>query len=149
MAYLRDKALREIRTAPQFEAFHAQWVDEVRHRISTSKGGRCSHGQAQKAINVFLKVYVDFAGRPDQATARRLRRFLHVPLDSLVMKAIRSRYREDAARPPKPKNYSLSNLHDDDYLKWQEFLRRKHPTNPVLFDVAWWQARKAKARNGR
>jgi len=44
-----------------------------------------SYGQAQKPLNVFLKVYIDFAKQPDRELAEKLAPFLHVPLDSVVM----------------------------------------------------------------
>jgi hypothetical protein len=40
----------------------------------TAQRRRTSYGQAQKAVNVFLKVYVDWAKLPDRRNALRLRR---------------------------------------------------------------------------
>ncbi len=54
-----------------------------------------SYGQAQKPVNVFLKVYVDWAKLPDRKTAIRLAKYLHVPLDSVVMGRVRREHRDD------------------------------------------------------
>ena len=142
MANEKDEKLRGIKTPGAFEEFHAEWIREFRSRIRTSKDKHCSYGQAQKAINVYLKVYVDHARLPDVSTAKRLRRFLHVPLDSLLMKTIRKwsdAHGETA--PPKSKNSGLSNLDKRGYRQWQDFFKQKHADKPVLFDVVWWLAR--------
>ncbi len=51
----------------------------------TNRQKSLSYGQAQKPLNVFLKVYVDWAKQPTRELADKLAPFLHVPLDSLLM----------------------------------------------------------------
>jgi hypothetical protein len=53
-----------------------QFVENMRSTVgTTSEGKQISYGQAQKPINVFLKVYVDWAGLPKIEVATRLRAF--------------------------------------------------------------------------
>src|ERR1035438_592956 len=53
--------------------------------LDSSESDRLSWGQAQKPLNVFLKVYVAWARLPEATVAERLDHFLHVPLDSVLM----------------------------------------------------------------
>jgi len=145
MAWARDEGLRRIMSRGAFDHFHAEWTRAVRRRIQTSRGRPCSYGQAQKPINVYLKVYVDHAGRPDASTARRLRPFLHVPLDSLLMTAILKRNpARGGAALPRMKDFSLEGLDKRRYLQWQRFFRQRYAAKPVLFDTVWWLARNRK-----
>jgi len=73
-------------TREHFDGVHAQTCDRIISSFKTNRNEKLSYGQAQKPVNVFLKVYVDWAKRPDKELADKLIPFLHVPLDSLLMR---------------------------------------------------------------
>lgn len=90
------KGLKKIKNQRQFDSFLDKFVKEVIKRIKiTSVGNRISYGQGQKAVNVFLKVYVDWASYPDKKTMDRIKRFLHVPFLLDVIWARAPRFRGD------------------------------------------------------
>lgn len=142
--------LRYIRNQREFERFHGRFVNEVMSRIKrTSIGSKISYGHGQKAVNVFLKVYVDWAFYPDRKTAERIKGFLHVPLDYWLMWYIKSECRKDFDKIVKPiyrkkiinvSNFSLSKINKDIYYAWQRLCRKICPARPVLLDVIWARA---------
>ncbi len=75
-------------TRDHFETIYAETCERILVSFKTNRGESLSYGQAQKPLNVFLKVYVDWANRPDQGLAEKLIPLLHVPLDSLLMQFI-------------------------------------------------------------
>ena len=126
-----------------FDQLHNRYMRCLITNVRTARGRRLSYGQAQKPVNVFLKVYVDWAGRPTTAVRRRLIRHLHVPLDSVLMKTVKTHYPEwydSIIRPYLKKRgqaISLAKMDKRLYLRWQEFFRREAPQNPLFFDLAW------------
>lgn len=68
-----------------FNAIHAQPCEAILSLFKTRRSETLSYGQAQKPLNVFLKVYVDWAKQPTRELAEKLTPLLHVPLDSLLM----------------------------------------------------------------
>lgn len=93
-----------VETVPKFyglvtrehvDTIHAQTCERILSSFKTKSNQDLSYGQAQKALNVFLKVYVDHAKRPDPELAQKLVPFLHVPLDSILMKFIAREFREE------------------------------------------------------
>jgi hypothetical protein len=130
-----------------------------------------SWGQAQKPLNVFLKVYIAWARLPEAPVAERLGRLLHVPLDSVLMGFMRKgfprEYRqylvegcaklvgEVAAQYPDVARDRIARLLVDSvqlasmrkalYAAWQEFLRFIHPDRPILLDTIWATHRKRDA----
>lgn len=142
MAIQKVSELKGINTKMKFDAFHKQWMSEFINRIKTNRNLKCSYGQAQKAINVFLKLFVDWANLPDENTAKKILPFLHVPLDSILMKTVSKNYIDFYKREIKPlqKNnysFSLSKVNEYIYTKWQNFFREKYPEKPLLFDIVW------------
>ena len=94
MAWQIVGTLSRVRDQQTFDRFHHRLVLRTLRTITrTSRRKHLSYGQAQKAVNVFLKVYVDWAKLPGKATAIRLGRLLHVPLDSIVMDQVRREHR--------------------------------------------------------
>ncbi len=85
-------ALPSIETVGDFDALHRRTVAQLIRNFQTARGVGVSYGQAQKPINVFLKVYVDWAHRPSTSIRERLLPFLHVPLDSILMKTIKAQF---------------------------------------------------------
>jgi hypothetical protein len=142
MAVESIKQLDRIRSLRQFDSFHESWIKRFVNEIHTNTGKKCSVGQAQKAINVFLKVYVDWALLPKPTRARRLRPFLHVPLDRILMKSIAEkfpRFFNERIRNLRKGNYghSLSKIGRKEYDEWQVFFRRSYSRKPILFDLIW------------
>jgi hypothetical protein len=125
----------DIRTRQDLDAWHDNFAVSVQKKIKTAKELSPSYGQAQKPINVFLKIYVDWASLPDSETAQKLRPHLHVPLDSVVMGVIEEK------SPQFYQKYELETLRlaeidRDLYLRWQSCFRRMSPEKPLLLDIA-------------
>ena len=126
MAVRRVRKLSSIYTIEEFDKFHRQWISQFIKRIRNNRQEKCSVGQAQKAINVFLKVYVDWARLPDRLTADRIAPYIHVPLDSILMKSITRRFpnfKKDILETRQVRNYShsLSKIERTEYDRWQHF----------------------------
>ncbi len=142
MAIKRVSELKGINTKKEFDVFHKQWMSEFINKIKTNRNRKCSYGQAQKAINVFLKLFVDWANLPDEKTAKKILPFLHVPLDSILMKKVSGNYIDFYKREIKPLgkvnySFSLSKVNEVTYTQWQNFFREKYPEKPLLFDIVW------------
>lgn len=139
--------LDRIRDRNTFNNYHHRLVCRVMRDISeTSRGKSISYGEAQKPINVFLKVYVDWAKLPSPACAKRIGQFLHVPLDSVVMGQVRQedreRYYETVApiyrkEGERPSDLRLSIITYPMYRAWQRFFREIRPHRPIDLDVIW------------
>lgn len=147
MAVEKVKKLPTLDSETKFDRFHRKWLEEFIGKIKRNNIKKCSVGQAQKAINVFLKLYVDWAKRPDLKTATNVLPFLHVPLDSILMKTIAERFPDffnKKIRPLRKDNYtnSLSKIEVDEYEEWQQFFRKQHPKKPILFDIIWAMKRR-------
>jgi len=128
---------QDIPTHDKFDAWHDQFVKKVRSTIgTTSRGEMISYGQAQKPINVFLKVYVDWAELPKPEIATRLRPYLHVPLDSVLMKYIRYHFPQYYQRF-NLKVTPLSQMEKEQYYSWQKCFREIYPRKPLIIDVFW------------
>ena len=54
-----------------FDTWHAEICDKILADFKTSRGEKLSYGQAQKPLNVFLKVYVDWAKLPSRELAEK------------------------------------------------------------------------------
>jgi hypothetical protein len=140
--------LPSVQSRNEFDALHKECVTDLLSTFKTSRNSQPSYGQGQKPINVFFKVYVDWAGRPDGQTRGRLLSNLHVPLDSIVMKTIKKKYPEWYNTTVRPliktplQEFSLSKIDEELYGVWQEFFRAQYPAKPLLFDVVWAMGRK-------
>ncbi len=75
-----------------FDSWHSSMCSRIIADLKTAKGGKLSYGQAQKPLNVFLKVYVDWAKLPSRELAEKLTPALHCPLDSVVMKFVKREF---------------------------------------------------------
>jgi hypothetical protein len=151
-------------THEHFESVHAGACEAILNSFKTNRGNSLSYGQAQKPLNVFLKVYVDWASQPNADLAQALRPLLHVPLDSLLMEFIANEFRDEyqsrimplrqrlaewiASRmeggTPKMVSRSWGNefsltgvMMKEIYLAWQEILRSLYPGKPVMLDIIW------------
>ncbi|MBI4282412.1 MAG: hypothetical protein HY672_02865 [Chloroflexi bacterium] len=165
LAWGEVQKLVHVKSLDEFDEFHDQFVNEVLETITTNKGEKVSYGEAQKPINVFLKVYVGHANLPDIALATRLRPFLHVPLDSVMMKYFRDNFRTQYKEfVPPVINRNLREferlkgtpirlgdrlflklamiLSREHYYAWQDLFRSLYPENPVLLDFVWSRERR-------
>ena len=148
-----------------FDTWHAEVCDKILADFKTSRGEKLSYGQAQKPLNVFLKVYVDWAKLPSRELAEKLTPVLHVPLDSVLMKFMKrefeseyesriasvrrlkmerivERAKEISDVSPKAianrlmgTEFSLTAIDKEIYLQWQQFLRTLWPGKPVQLDI--------------
>lgn len=142
--------LKTIKTQREFDKFHNIFVGDVMKNIRrTSRKTKISYGHAQKPVNVFLKIYVDWFSYPNRRIAKRIRKFLHVPLDSWVMwYAKKERHKEyDGVVIPIYKdqristaNLSLSIINREIYYAWQALFRKICPRKPILLDAIWARA---------
>jgi len=168
------KQLENIISQEEFDSFHDSIVKLIKKEIKAKDGKTLSHGQAQKPLNVFLKVYVDWASLPSLDKSCQIRKFLHVPLDSILMREIKNNFPDDYKRYVeanyalireshrksrfyeefgesglliliRPSDFSLSKLiFKEMYYAWQHCLRAIYPEKPVLLDVLWSTRRKYK-----
>jgi len=151
MAVEKVRRLERISSVRAFDRFHNKWIEEFTKDIKRNDLRNCSFGQAQKAINVFLKLYIDWARLPDNATASKLLPLLHVPLDSILMKTIAKKFPkffESKIKPLRRDNYthSLSKIGEEEYGAWQTFFRQSYPDRPILFDIIWAVKRRPGSR---
>jgi hypothetical protein len=156
IAWHAVQALDDIEDRQAFDAYHHRLVRRTMRKIArTCKGKPMSYGEAQKAVNVFLKVFVDWAKLPNGRTANRLSGFLHVPLDSVVMGCIRREHRakyDEVVAPiyrdeaQWPSDLRLSIISYRMYRGWQRFFRGIRPRRPIDLDVIWSLARRPENR---
>lgn len=147
MATKYVKKLSFIRSIDDYDKFHLNWTKQFIKRIENNKKRQCSFGQAQKAINVFLKVYCDWAKCPNSKTANHLIPFLHVPLDRILMNEVAKKFPEffneniqsirKTNHTIKNYNHSLSRIKKSEYVAWQIFFRESNRRKPILFDIIW------------
>jgi len=129
-----------------FDRFHRDFLEEFMGKVKkTAKGEPVVYGQAQKPLNVFLKVFVDWASLPNQEVAGRIRPLLHVPLDSILMRQVKDLFREECdeigrlAYGGDAPSTRLSLVDREKYLAWQACFRAICPDKPVLLDVLWFR----------
>lgn len=148
---LMTAAVAKLPTAQSqqdFDALHRGCVCDILATFKTSRGSQPSYGQGQKPVNVFFKVYIDWARKPDDQTRTRLLPHLHVPLDSILMKTIKKQYSHWYKSEIKPsvkvprQEFSLSKIGENLYMRWQAFFRQQYPEKPLLFDVVWGMKRR-------
>lgn len=154
-----SQKLKDITTVEEFDSFHGRFVEALQNEVKHKDGQKLSYGEAQKSINVFLKTYVDRSGRPDTLKADTIKQFLHVPLDSIMIKHFRTNFRSDYDKYIAPahqeenkklnaKNPTFGKIPDrifselkyiykDVYLAWQKWFRNIYPEKPVLLDTIW------------
>jgi hypothetical protein len=144
MVVKKINILQYIKTKKQFEIFHKKWLNEIIKNINTNGvnlNKKCSVGQAQKAINVFLKLFVDWSNLPNKKVARILLPFLHVPLDRILMNNMQAKFPEDYEKKikifRKNNSNSLSLIGEKEYYAWQNIFRELNPKKPLLFDIVW------------
>lgn len=135
--------LPQVHSQHDFDNVHDKYTKEVIKTLKTSKTTSVSYGQAQKPINVFLKIYVDWARKPNEKIRSKLLPFLNVPLDSILMKTIKKKYQNwykttiEPLQKSRAQEFSLSKIDQNIYMEWQNFFRGKYPTKPLIFDIVW------------
>ena len=169
LAWQYSKKLIRITSLTDFDAFHWDFIAVFCQRIRSKDGEAASYGEAQKPINLFLKSYVDRFAVLGEVVTRRLRPFLHVPLDSVIIGYFRSNFRKDYDRHIAPVHRQINQLmkvqhpevsanmpdgllsqlqylQENEYLAWQNWFREIYPERPVLIDNLWFFERpKAKS----
>jgi hypothetical protein len=135
--------LDQISCRQDFEEFHREFLEEFMGKVKAAKGGPVVYGQAQKPLNVFLKVFVHWASHPNHEVAERIRPLLHVPLDSVLMREVKRLFPEEwqefvrlayAGHSP---SVRLSHVDVNKYLAWQKCFRAIYPDRPIVLDVLW------------
>jgi hypothetical protein len=136
--------LDQISCRRDFEEFHREFLEEFMGKIKkTAKGAPVVYGQAQKPLNVFLKVFVHWACRPNYEVAERIRPLLHVPLDSVLMREVKRCFPQHCQQIVRPSyggyapSVQLSYVDVNRYLAWQMCFRAICRDRPILLDVLW------------
>jgi len=153
-------------TRERFDSIHGETCNRMLSSFKTArKKEALSYGQAQKPLNVFLKVYMDWAKRPEPDLAEKLTPFLHVPLDSVLMRFVKREFPGDYEKHigllrrrlldrtverlralPSPRaiarglignEFSLAAINKEIYLAWQDLFRSLWPAKPVALDIIW------------
>ena len=152
--------LSGIATQAGFDDFHLETCARIIATFKTNKNERLSWGQAQKPLNVFLKVYVAWARLPEVTVAERLDRFLQ--LDSVLMGFIKKEFPHEyrqhivdacaelfgemASQHPNlstdsigrlVESVELASMRPELYVAWQALMRSIHPDRPILLDTIW------------
>lgn len=139
--------LRDIKTQDSFDKTHKDILDDIvaniRNFREKNPSGIITYGQAQKGLNVFLKIYVDWANLPSSEIAKIVRVFLHCPLDSFVMKTLRSSetelHRKYGRLPCDLRNI----ITYEQYFNWQKLIdeiieRESEAEKRTLIDIIWY-----------
>ena len=160
MAVEFSKLLPDIITIQEFDNFHEQFIAGVYNKIKDQEGKPLSYGESQKSINVFLKTYVYRSNLPNFETTKRLRPFLHVPLDSIMIGHFQKNYQSDYAKYISPAHNKINEefkashlsfsgkipdaelsklafIFKDTYWAWQTWFRDIYPQEPIILDTIW------------
>jgi len=151
------ESLYDIKNQSDFNKTHKEILDDIVTNVKNVNAKnlhkKISYGQAQKGLNVFLKVYVDWANRPSQKISEIIRPLLHCPLDSYVMKTLKKKekslFEKYGKLPCDLKNISTY----EQYMNWQrlidEILANKYGNEKrILIDVIWFlESLKRKEKN--
>ena len=133
--------LPHIKTQEEFNEIHKGIMDFIVKDDGIrdqNHGKTITYGQAQKGLNVFLKVYVDWANLPNHEVAERVRPFLHCPLDSVVMNAIKKEERDLWIKDKLPCTMKGIITYDQ-YFKWQELIDFiTGEEKRIILDVIWY-----------
>lgn len=151
--------LNSITSIADFDDFHESFIQAVIGRMRPEDYDKLTWGEAQKSINVFLKNYIDRSSLPNELTANRIRPFLHVPLDSVMIKYFRKTFPFDYEKYISPEHRiinqqfkashpnafkipdsllsELKYIFKEVYLAWQKWFRDIYPEKPVLLDTIW------------
>jgi len=139
--------LPNIKTQDEFNKVHKDILDNIVNNIrnfrKNNPTGKISYGQAQKGLNVFLKVYVDWANIPTPEIAQVIRQFLHCPLDSVVMTILKEK---EEKKYEKYGNLPCDLKHIvtfEQYFKWQKLIteivtRENRHEKRTIIDVLWY-----------
>ena len=161
-----SRQLRSIGTQDEFDDYHHKFVTAFRDAIKTRTGTVMSYGEAQQPINIFLKDYVEKINLLGTEEAARLRQFIHVTMDGVMIYYFQSFFHEDYLQHIAPHNDScgyfgnertapfyrqdlsqsqltqLLFISRDTYHAWQVWFRQICPNRPSLLDAVWSISRK-------
>ena len=160
-----SRRLRSLNTIAEFDSYHHEFVTAFRETVRTRHGTIISYGEAQQPINIFLKDYIENILLLNADEAARLRPYIHVTIDGVMIYYFQSFFYEDYLRHVAPHNgiggYLDSNrtapfhrqdlsksqltqllfISRDTYYAWQSWFRQIHPDRPSLLDTTWSIAR--------
>lgn len=138
--------LPNIANQDEFNKVHKNVLDDIVENIKNLRGNRknreITYGQAQKGLNVFLKVYVDWANLPSPKIAANVKPYLHCPLDSVVMLKFKKSENDIYRRHGKPPCNLRNIVTYNQYLNWQhmieEIVKRENFEKRTILDVIWY-----------
>lgn len=135
--------LPSIQNQDQFDKIHKKIMDniiKIKNYRENNRTGIITYGQAQKGLNVFLKVYVDWSNLPNYDIAGNLRNFLHCPLDSRVMNTLKGEENPLYGKYGNPP-CTMKNIKSyEQYMSWQKIIRdivKRSNEKPLIIDVIW------------
>ena len=165
LGWQSTRRLRSIGTIEEYDIYHQEFVTAFRNTIKTRSGTIISYGEAQQPINIFLKDYIDNIHLLGASESARLRQFLHVTLDGVMIYYLQSFFREDYVKHIGPHHEAcgyfdsgkVTSFHHQDisqsqltqllfigrdaYYAWQLWFREIFPDRPSLMDAVWSVAR--------
>ncbi len=162
LAWQYSQEFRPVSSLEEFDACHHRFVQSFLQQVKSRSGGSVSYGEAQQAVNVFLKEYVESSQILPADESCRLSPFLHVTLDGVVILYLQSFFRDDylhyvaptitgGDRFPEP-SFHMKDVNENSlrrllafdcgqYSAWQAWFRSIAPERPVLLDAVWSLAR--------
>jgi hypothetical protein len=162
LAWQHSQEFKSVCSAEDFDACHHRFVDSLLTHIRSRSGGSVSYGEAQQAVNIFLKEYVECSQILPAEESRRLSPFLHVTLDGVVILYLQAFFRDGYLHYvapamaggcdfPEP-SFHIKDVNEkslrrllafdyEPYSAWQSWFRSIAPERPVLLDAVWSLAR--------
>jgi len=142
-----DPALFKIESQNSYNRWHKKTCDEMRSISSSEKycvssylNNKFSYGLAQKWLNITLKNML-VAGLWD-AKMRKLKKWLHVPVDDYVLKGAKSSKEPYGLNIPKnelPERGTWSSWDDyeKEYIKFQDLVREETTSKGFKCPIDW------------
>lgn len=127
-------ALARCKTQGSFDALWHRYVAKL------GKTRRVPFGQAAKLVNLYIKAAIMQRGLLTDRQANAIRRFAHVPIDSLVQKSLWSDFCDELKASKVRRNVSLKRMERRDYYRMQQILRdhaRNSDCVPLDYDFAY------------
>lgn len=139
----RIEEMFDAKSEGEFRRIHSKFCEWGEKEISLARRTKPpSYGQIAKTLDVVLKVAIYYCHLPDCIKSQQISKWLNAAVDTKMMDFLRERYPEHIKPWPK----TIAQVHNSDYIKIQEIVRKFINTehngriNPVQFDDMYWEA---------
>lgn len=139
----RIEEMFDAKSEGEFKRSHSKFCKWGEKEISLARKTKPpSYGQIAKTLDVVLKVAVYYCHLPDCVKYLQISKWLNAAVDTKMMNFLRERYPEQIKPWPK----TIAQVHNSDYMKIQEIVRKFINTEhngritPVQFDDMYWEA---------